>query len=190
MIQYLIDKMNDAEIEFDDSVVNVVDLGTGNGHFLFQLKEEIAEEYEGDDQFQYVGVDYSPDSIQFCREIAANSGASDVKFEEVDLLQDDHPFLQNKFEVIIDKGTLDAIALNQEAKYDGKTGVEVYGTQVSKMMKPDSKLLITSCNFTSEELIKIITSGTGLKVWGQIPYPSFEFGGVKGATICSVIFEK
>ena len=51
MIQFIIDKLNEEELPEEissQSVVRFLDLGTGNGHLLFQLLEDINEEYEGD----------------------------------------------------------------------------------------------------------------------------------------------
>lgn len=192
MIQYVIDRLNDGEFQFTKTDVSVIDLGTGNGHFLFQLNEDLQEEYEGDHKFHFTGIDYSPDSVAFCQKIAETRNLLDFQFAQVDILKPHQPFFSNKFDLLVDKGTLDAIALNQDPlpEFDGKTGMEVYAAQIVQMMKDDSKLLITSCNFTESELIKVITQGTDLKVWGKIEYPSFQFGGAKGATICSVIFSR
>lgn len=68
--------------------------------------------------------------------------------------------------------------------------MDIYASQVSKMMKRGSVLLITSCNFTEEELVKVITSGTELRKWDQITYPSFQFGGINGSTVVSIAFIK
>ncbi|CAN3376876.1 protein-lysine N-methyltransferase Efm4p [Diutina rugosa] len=190
MIQYIIDQLNGGDLNFKDSDITVLDLGTGNGHFLFQLNSDLEEEYEGSQKFHFTGIDYSPDSVAFCQKIAETRDLQGFEFKQVDLLKPDQSFLSNKFNLLVDKGTLDAIALNQEplVEFDGRTGMEVYAEQIVQMMNADSKLLITSCNFTESELIKVITQKTNLRVWGKIDYPSFEFGGVKGATICSVVF--
>ncbi|RLP63219.1 hypothetical protein L150_01936 [Candida albicans Ca529L] len=194
MIQFIIDKLNEEEFPeqiSSQSVVRFLDLGTGNGHLLFQLSEDINEEYEGDKTFEYTGIDYSPDSVKFASGVAKRKYSElKVNFEQVDLLQESCSFLQNKFDILLDKGTLDAIALNQEslADFNGKIGMDVYASQVEKMMVQGSILLITSCNFTKDELIKIITKDTNLEVWDEINYPSFQFGGVKGSTVVSIAF--
>ncbi|KGR00162.1 hypothetical protein MG1_01984 [Candida albicans GC75] len=194
MIQFIIDKLNEEELPEEissQSVVRFLDLGTGNGHLLFQLSEDINEEYEGDKTFEYTGIDYSPDSVKFASGVAKRKYSElKVNFEQVDLLQESCSFLQNKFDILLDKGTLDAIALNQEplADFNGKIGMDVYASQVEKMMVQGSILLITSCNFTKDELIKIITKDTNLEVWDEINYPSFQFGGVKGSTVVSIAF--
>jgi hypothetical protein len=69
------------------------------------------------------------------------------------------------------------------------------------MMKDDARFLITSCNWTQDELIKEFEprefalklkclSGhwnpkfsSVFKYHSHIKYPSFQFGGVKGQTI-------
>lgn len=194
MIQSIIDKLNEEELPEEissQSVVRFLDLGTGNGHLLFQLLEDINEEYEGDKTFEYTGIDYSPDSVKFASGVAKRKHSElKVNFEQVDLLQESCSFLQNKFDILLDKGTLDAIALNQEplVDFNGKIGMDVYASQVEKMMVQGSILLITSCNFTKDELIKIITKDTNLEVWDEINYPSFQFGGVKGSTVVSIAF--
>lgn len=192
MVQFLLEKLNDDEITFDHDEISVLDLGTGNGHLLFELHDELEEEYDGTASFAFTGVDYSPDSVGFASEIAHKKYPdTPFKFSQVDLLLKDNPFLkENKFDILLDKGTLDAIALNQDPVYDGKIGMEIYADQVQHLMDKDSILLITSCNFTEVELEKIITKTGALGVWDKIKYPSFQFGGVQGSTICSIAFKK
>lgn len=197
MIQFLIDKLNNHELPQNlqsKSSISFLDLGTGNGHLLFQLLDDIDYDYEtGEKTFKYTGIDYSPASVEFANGVASKKYPDlEIKFEQVDLLQKACPFLSNKFDILLDKGTLDAIALNQDPieEFDGKIGMEVYASQVEKMMSTGSIFLITSCNFTDAELKKIITSKTGLKLWDQINYPSFEFGGVQGSTVVSIAFIK
>ncbi|ODV79836.1 uncharacterized protein CANTADRAFT_48903 [Suhomyces tanzawaensis NRRL Y-17324] len=201
MIQFILDKLNEDEFPFTHEEIKFLDLGTGNGHLLFQLHEDLEEEYEGQRElkFGFTGVDYSPDSVEFSREIAAKKyPESSFSFDQVDLLaKHNNTFLldhKQQFDILLDKGTLDAIALNQDPlpDFEGKIGMDAYADQVSQLMHSNSILLITSCNFTEEELIQIITSNksNSLSVWGKINYPSFQFGGAKGSTICSIAFIK
>lgn len=175
----------------------LLDLGTGNGHFLFEVYNATKEE-ELETSMLYTGIDYSPESIQFAKQIATRK-FSEQKFEfyEVDFIKEDCAYLaanKEKFDIIFDKGTLDAIALNNNPidGFGGKIGTEIYPLQVSQLMHSGSLLIITSCNFTEEELIKIITSNgsNSLIVWDKIKYPTFQFGGQKGSTICSIAFIK
>lgn len=193
-MEFFCDLLQDGEIEND---LKVVDLGTGNGHFLFELLDTISEEVP-EAKLDYHGIDYSPESIEFAKQIASRKYPHQkFTFEEVDFIAKECTYLdenEGKFDVIFDKGTLDAIALNNEPieGFGAKIGTEVYPIQVSKLLHQNSLLIITSCNFTEDELVKVITeNGTnGLSVWKKIAYPSFQFGGIKGSTICSIAFRK
>ncbi|KAI5955902.1 EFM4 [Candida jiufengensis] len=192
MIQFIIDTLLP---DLHQDKISFLDLGTGNGHLLFQLMEDLQEELEEEEQKQFVfhGIDYSPDSIAFAKDISKTKyPENEFKFDQVDLLASDSEFLQNnKFDIILDKGTLDAIALNQDPiTNDGKRGMDIYANQISKMMIQNSILLITSCNFTEDELIKVITTNTDLKVFEKINYPSFQFGGIQGSTVVSIAFNR
>lgn len=179
------------------SNARVVDLGTGNGHLLFELYETVSEECP-DAELEYHGIDYSPDSVAFAQLIAEKKYPQQkFIFDTVDFISQECSYLQQeagKFDILFDKGTLDAIALNNEPVpgFDGKIGSHVYPIQVSQLMHKGSLLIITSCNFTEDELTKLITqNGTNtLLVWRKIKYPSFKFGGVDGSTICSIAFIK
>ncbi|OBA21386.1 hypothetical protein METBIDRAFT_11909 [Metschnikowia bicuspidata var. bicuspidata NRRL YB-4993] len=175
----------------------LVDLGTGNGHLLFELFETICDECP-DAGLQYHGIDYSPDSVAFAQLIAQRRYPQQrFTFETVDFISQDCAYLAENagsFDVLFDKGTLDAIALNNDPVpgFGGKIGSQVYPIQVEKLMHAGSLLILTSCNFTEAELIQLITqNGTNaLRVWRKISYPSFKFGGVAGSTICSIAFVK
>lgn len=178
------DKM--CEFIFNDiqfSEYKVCDLGTGNGHLLFQLFEEGL-------RGELVGVDYSETSIEFARQVAIDKGF-DVTFAQSDLLINGDKFINlntQHFNLVLDKGTLDAIALNDTKYENDKLGVQVYPSNVARLVQKDGILLITSCNFTEIELTNIITKNGDFEKWGRINYPVFEFGGQKGSTICSVAF--
>lgn len=183
MIEFILDKLEEGELAKD---ALFLDLGTGNGHLLFELLQELKEVSAN---FKFHGIDYSAESVAFAKDIASKKYPDiPFKFDQVDLLSDT-PFLENKFDVLLDKGTLDAIALNQDL-VNGVRGMDIYASQVSKMMDNGSILLVTSCNFTETELVKVITSRTELRKWDQIQYPSFQFGGVQGSTVVSIAFIK
>lgn len=200
MIEFVLHKIeNRGLISKKGDEISIVDIGTGNGHLLFELHEAIVE--EGLDQdiiFHFEGIDYSEKSVAFAKSVAPlNYSDGNFEFERVDILSKNCEYLENKNEsidIVLDKGTLDAIALNQEPlpDFNNQIGMDIYASQVSKLMHSGSILLITSCNFTKDELIKIITrdDANGLSVSDEISYPSFQFGGVKGSTICSVAFRK
>jgi SAM-dependent methyltransferase len=175
MVGFLFDNLNEYNI---NSTSSMVDVGTGNGHLLFTLREE---GFQG----EMLGIDYSENSVAFAKSIAEENYV-DIQFEVVDIFEGS--WSPKSVDVVLDKGTLDAIALSG-LKFGDKTAVQMYSKAVEKLLTKDSVLLITSCNFTETELESIIVSDT-LKFWKKVDYPSFEFGGVKGSTICTLAFVK
>lgn len=159
--------------EFEGQSVNVLDLGTGNGRLLFGLRDE---DVEGD----FLGIDYVESSVDLAREVAAAEGY-DVEFQQVDFLKSSD-WTDRKFDIVLDKGTLDAIALS--VKTDTKSGPELYAERVLPLVKPGGILLITSCNFTEKELAKLIG-----RPYENIEYPKFLFGGQEGSTVVSLVFQ-
>ncbi|ERT01497.1 hypothetical protein HMPREF1624_02747 [Sporothrix schenckii ATCC 58251] len=112
------------------------------------------------------------------------------------------------WDLVLDKGTFDAISLGNTTRDndDGGAGespsVEVqYRTQVLNLLRPGGRFLITSCNWTETELCAWMedeeereraaqNGGAWLVKAGRVAYPSFQFGGVQGQTVCTVCFEK
>ncbi|KAI9770112.1 MAG: hypothetical protein M1840_003562 [Geoglossum simile] len=185
-----------------------LDLGTGNGHLLFQVRETLADE-EG----RFVGVDYSDRSIELARAIAEERGLGrgGVEFVIWDVMHDE-PGEQwvpgEGFDVVLDKGTFDAVSLSEEVGGEGRKMLEGYAQRVAVLVRRGGLFLITSCNWTEEELRGIFEVGGGefydmavsggakangrieLVCHATIKYPSFTFGGRKGQTISSVCFRR
>lgn len=179
MIEFLIDNQGEDQISSESSII---DLGTGNGHLLFSLLDE---GFKG----KMVGVDYSEQSVEFANAISESEykDYNNISFSAKDIFDDS--WNPEKFNIVLDKGTLDAIALSGITFDDGKTAIDRYPGVIERLLGKGGILLITSCNFTEDELIKIIENDS-LKLWKTINYPVFEFGGVKGSAICSVAFIK
>ncbi|KAI9727689.1 MAG: hypothetical protein M1828_005917 [Chrysothrix sp. TS-e1954] len=176
--------------------LKILDLGTGNGHMLFALQDEGWKA-------QMIGVDYSEKSVELANRIlerrrhdqaaeapdGEGSGtvtSSDLRFLVWDILkQDAAPWLQNGFDIILDKGTFDAISLNHEADEQSRTPAQLYIDRVPRLLKPGGVLLITSCNWTQDELRHLFAT---LDLEFSIPfeYPTFTFGGAKGHMVSTV----
>lgn len=199
MIEFILMKLEEKEIQYSECL-KTVDLGTGNGHLLFELSSEISEHpYLAQDvKMRTTGVDYSPESIELARSIRDTKFKEyDIHFQQVNLLTKNEPFLlanKGSYDLVLDKGTFDAIALNQTPieEFGNKVGAQIYASQILRLMHKHSVLLITSCNFTEDELVNLITEQNTnlLSAWDKIEYPSIMFGGKKGSTICTVAFRK
>jgi hypothetical protein len=86
------------------------------------------------------------------------------------------------FKIVHDKGTYDAIALMENALDHRKQ----YLKNVSNLV--EEFFIITSCNFTEDELIESFAEY--FVKFETIPTPSFQFGGKKGNKTVSLCFKK
>jgi SAM-dependent methyltransferase len=162
-----------------------LDLGTGNGHLLFALRED---EWCG----AMVGVDYSTESVRLAGAIRDNKGADygDIALHEWDILtQEPGAWLDGGFDVVLDKGTFDAICLSQDTDAAGRRVCEGYRERVEPLVRPGGRFLITSCNWTEEEL-RAWFEGGAFSFAGKVKYPSFTFGGKTGSSVVTLCFHK
>lgn len=178
----------------------VLDLGTGNGHLLFEMLESSAELEEVVTPSRLVGVDYSGASIELARSIAEKRAGAcqEVRFQTADLLDDasvdtlvalpKELGAEQGWDLVCDKGTMDAIALSSQP-IRGRLPIDRYTNAVAKLVKKHGLFLITSCNFTEQEL-KTRFTANGFEVEQVLPSPSFTFGGAKGSTTSSIAFKK
>lgn len=102
------------------------------------------------------------------------------------------PYQRGGFDVVLDKGTFDAVSLADDAK---TTRVcERYPDIARRLVKRGGFLIVTTCNWTEEELVSWFTgdrtSGDRLTVWGRVEYPTFRFGGHTGQGVCTVCFQR
>jgi SAM-dependent methyltransferase len=205
---------------------NFLDLGTGNGHFLFALREGVHGE-ESDDEDGYedredggdggdvgeredrgmgwggrmLGVDYSEKSVEFARRIAQEKGygegggkAREVEFIWWDIMTRSPAGLLtgrsiNGFDVVLDKGTFDAISLSKETDSNGRRICEGYKERVVPLIREGGIFVITSCNWTEEE-VRAWFEGQELEFVDRVAYKTFDFGGKKGSTISSICFRR
>ncbi|KDR78860.1 hypothetical protein GALMADRAFT_38932, partial [Galerina marginata CBS 339.88] len=169
----------------------VLEVGSGNGTLLFGL---VDANY---DPSRLHGIDYSAGAVKLSTEIAKTRGGSAITFTECDFLQEDPPSPQGReddrtdaWDLLLDKGTYDAIALGEKDEQGNSPAVK-YPRRVARLLKPGGLFLVTSCNFTEEELqTSFITGDTGLTYHSRIQYRSFTFGGKRGSICSSVAFRK
>jgi SAM-dependent methyltransferase len=195
-----------------------LDLGTGNGHMLFELREREDDEGErwlGD----MVGVDYSPRSIELARQIdeqrraalrvqqdesgdhnaddiAAGSSAlpgfANVTLHVWDLLTETAgDWLNDGFDVVLDKGTFDAISLMSPEADGSPHPCDRYRRTVAPLIKRGGYLVITSCNWTKNELLEWLVPQDGeLTLLDEARYPTFMFGGTTGQSVVTLVLQR
>ncbi|KAJ6508009.1 S-adenosyl-L-methionine-dependent methyltransferase [Mycena vitilis] len=171
----------------------ILEVGSGNGTLLFALVEESY------DSSLLCGIDYSADAVNLACAIAETTDAGDaITFAECDFLNSDPPLLPHMqsdqqpdvWDLLLDKGTFDAIALG-EKEDDGSSPAARYPARAARLLKPGGSFLITSCNFTEDELrANFETPETGLVYHSRIQHRTYTFGGKSGSPCSSVAFIK
>jgi len=180
MLSFLEDLSDENALNKKDT--RFLDLGTGNAHLLFALRED---EWEG----ECVGVDYSGESVRLAESIRDNKEVQVELYQWDILTQEPGTWLAGGFDVVLDKGTFDAICLSQDTDMQGRRVCESYRARVEPLIKPGGRLLITSCNWTDEELRAWFEGGELVYV-GKVKYPSFTFGGKTGSSVVTLCFQR
>ncbi|KAF9456614.1 S-adenosyl-L-methionine-dependent methyltransferase [Collybia nuda] len=169
---------------------SVLEIGAGNGALLFGLCEA------GYPATSLSGIDYSPGAVKLAKAIASSRGY-EIAFHACEFLHEDPPGLSHTkrevlalWDVMLDKGTFDAIALSEKDE-KGNSPATDYPGRIGRLLKSGGHFLITSCNFTEDELKKLFaTTETGLVYHSRVTRPVFTFGGIKGSAYSSVAFQK
>ncbi|KAF7827431.1 EEF1A lysine methyltransferase 2 [Senna tora] len=177
---------------------SVLDIGTGNGLLLQELAKQGFS--------NLTGTDYSEGAVNLAQNLAARDGFSNIKFLVDDVLETK---LEQQFQLVLDKGTLDAIGLHP----DGPVKRMMYWDSVLRLVAPGGILVITSCNNTKDELVQEVESfnqrriamaqehetANGHESCKDHPfrylshvrsYPTFTFGGSVGSRVATVAFLK
>lgn len=143
---------------------------------------------------ELVGVDYSATSVSLARQIAAarDDDTALVRFDEWDLLtQQPGDWLAQGFDAVLDKGTFDAISLSSDTDSQGRRICESYREHITPLVKPGHFFIITSCNWTKDEVMNWFVSPDGeLQFFDEVKYPTFTFGGQQGQSVCTLIFQR
>lgn len=191
-----------TNLGLDKRKTSFLDLGTGNGEMLFLLREA---GWGG----RMVGVDYSGGSVEFCRRRVVGKGeggeGGKMEFTEWDILTssplpswfgndeyEEGTGAGSGFDVVLDKGTFDAVSLCNELDEQGRRVCEGYAARVERLVRKGGLVVVTSCNWTEEELVGWFEGGgeAGLERWGRVEYPVFRFGGRQGQSVVSVVFRR
>ncbi|KAK0469714.1 S-adenosyl-L-methionine-dependent methyltransferase [Desarmillaria tabescens] len=171
---------------------SILEIGSGNGTLLFALLEA------GYDATTLCGIDYSMDAVQLAQKISSTRDGERISFDQRDFLSEDPSVLPHmdqenssgQWDLLLDKGTYDAIALGQRDEL-GRSPAYQYPSRAARLLKADGFFLITSCNFTEDELkAHFVTPETGFVYHSRIQHPTFMFGGKSGSICSSVAFKK
>jgi SAM-dependent methyltransferase len=144
-----VEKMVDWSLEHVPPSLNpaVLEVGSGNGALLFALAEA------GYSQKLLAGIDYSSDAVKLSTSISETRNVTEITFSVCDFLQEDPCLLSglernrppSRWDLILDKGTYDAIALGQKDA-SGRSPVAGYPHQLCRLLKPGGLFLITCTN--------------------------------------------
>ncbi|XP_072292467.1 EEF1A lysine methyltransferase 2 [Eucyclogobius newberryi] len=154
---------------------SILDIGTGNGVFLVALADHGFK--------KLTGIDYSETSVELARNILLAEGQTDVTVKEVDFLSCQGEL--ERFDVCIDKGTFDAISLNPDHAKEGK---RLYVESLKSVLKDEGFFVITSCNWTKEQLLDRFKEG--FELLEELPTPTFKFGGRTGSSVTALVFRR
>lgn len=166
----------------------ILDLGCGNGHFTLKLIEAGWQ--------RVAALDYSEKAVELARKLVGFP-ADDERIFQADILNPQSLPAQyhSHFNVILDKGTFDAISLNpdfeviEEKVSKTKVIADAFKSTLKTFLAPaeDSIFIITSCNWTATELAQIFAPE--FEAVGEVPHTKFVFGGKSGQDVSTVIFK-
>ncbi|XP_067613176.1 EEF1A lysine methyltransferase 2 [Eurosta solidaginis] len=158
--------------------VTIADMGCGNGMLLIELAREGYK--------NLLGVDYSPKAIELAEQIAKDQDLN-ISYKVVDLLNTElcQQQIGKSIGIVHDKGTYDAISLCPD---NPKEKRDAYISTVYNVMDEKSLFIITSCNWTEDELLTSFANKFCKKC--IIPTPTFKFGGKVGSVVTSIVFTK
>lgn len=110
------------------------------------------------------GWDYSEAAIKLSLKIAEEENICDqVAFSRRDILEPPIKGDIGTFDIILDKGTFDAISLAPAEAGDfekrDKEKANLYVKYMAQLLVSGGTLLITSCNWTEQELISLFKNG-------------------------------
>lgn len=111
-----------------------------------------------------------------------------MEFKHWDIMGGDE-WMEGQFDVVLDKGTFDAVSLSDKMDGHGRRVCEGYREKVEGLVKNGGLLLVTSCNWTEQELREWFEGGE-LNFMDRIEYPTFRFGGSAGQSVSSVCFQR
>ncbi|XP_017878868.1 EEF1A lysine methyltransferase 2-like isoform X1 [Ceratina calcarata] len=155
----------------------IIDVGCGNGMTLIELAKKGFE--------NLIGIDYSQKAIDLAREVFVENNTSHIGLQACDILDSETFNLSSDFKLVHDKGTYDAISLHPQ---DPASKRQKYIENIHKILLPSGYLVLTSCNWTKEEIEKHFQNY--FNVLHILPADTFTFGGQKGNTVTQLVLQR
>ncbi|XP_011298773.1 methyltransferase-like protein 10 [Fopius arisanus] len=157
----------------------ILDIGCGNGWTLVQLSKAGFTDL--------VGVDYAPSAINLARAVLEDNQVVPCKVHLMvgDILNTQDNLFLYEFRLIHDKGTYDAISLSPDNSSEKR---HQYVENVHKILGTGGYLVISSCNWTQEELVKQFENYFDVAL--TIAAPVMKFGGKIGQSVTNIVFKK
>ncbi|XP_055338157.1 EEF1A lysine methyltransferase 2-like [Paramacrobiotus metropolitanus] len=161
---------------------SVIDIGCGNGSLLLALHKNGFT--------NLTGIDYSQAAVSLATTVARDKNANTIQYSVADITvpedcREEHPQLfARSFDLCIDKGTYDAICLNPLNSREKRA---LYAKNLHKILNENGVLVITSCNWTKDEMVSQFTD---FEVVDELPAPQFQFGGKSGRTVTALVFKR
>ncbi|XP_072095541.1 EEF1A lysine methyltransferase 2 [Mobula birostris] len=153
----------------------MLDIGTGNGVLLVQLAKAGFTNLSG--------IDNSSTAVELAKAVAEKEGIFSLKLQVADFLNP-MPYLSH-YEICIDKGTFDAISLSFDNPAEK---LRHYHQSLLNVLKNGGLFLITSCNWTKQELVNHFNEG--LELLEELLTPKFHFGGKTGSSVTVLVFKR
>lgn len=175
----------------------IVEFGSGNGHLLVSLARQGGFT-------KLLGIDYSEGAVELARAYARQEGRTEaIQYMVGDLLnpRDDRVLASlPPADLVVDKGTFDAICLSELASTGDDNDANKLGGRINKLCSlfkaslglflgpaGHSRFIITSCNWTKEELLALFRPE--FQLVDEIEHPFISFGGQKGQTVTTLVFK-
>uniref|UniRef100_A0A1I7TDY1 Protein-lysine N-methyltransferase n=1 Tax=Caenorhabditis tropicalis TaxID=1561998 RepID=A0A1I7TDY1_9PELO len=176
IVKYLIDTKTEKD-------VSILDVGCGNGSVLRKLRSKGFSNLKG--------IDYCQKAVDLSNAVSEsekeeNEELINIQFEQLDIISPRPDFFTSVFDVILDKGTWDAMSLSDERD----RRLKAYLQFLDKSLIKGGRFIIFSCNFTFEEMREQF-GNSSIEIVCEVPAAhSFSFGGKQGVTSTGAVFRK
>ncbi len=155
-----VEKMVDWAVEHmpPSEPSTILEVGSGNGTLLFALVDA------GYNAERLSGIDYSADAVKLATSIASTRRADGIHFSTCDFLNEEPALLPHMdqssllacWDLLLDKGTYDAIALGEKDD-QGRSPAYQYPQRAARLLKDGGFFLITCMSAVHAIILLLVT---------------------------------